>query len=695
MRLGRPSSEYILFHLVKTFIITKIQPMLSFNRYGGLSSFIAEKYCLGYHNGMKCVCCLIIFIAFCFPVYAADPDGKAYLQKGKIGLETKNYEDAICNLSRAEKELPILGDYALLWLSDAYHESGNHQESLTTIRTLLKRYPSSSLLRKARSKEIKEAEETCEGDVQRLFEAYLKDYSHDMEMKYLFAQWLKKNGQDEKAKSVFKDLYREAGPYSGAACSELSPSDIGVEDMIKRASNLTGLAAYKESESLLRSAMDKDDGRWKTEILEELGRSLFRQKRYREASDAYRKAGDKFWEVRSLYRAGEKDAVASALEDILKNGEKRFSPILMAIAADKRREGKSEDALRIYQTIMKRFPTAVEDALWGIGWTHFQAGEYAQATQVFGRLYNTYNDPKYLYWKARSLEADGKGDLKNSRAAAGKGRDFYSVMLSVRARGSSESSGTSETRKIADPITSAEGARPVYKKVDRIEVLFDMGLKKEALAEMVFLSKKTGSLDDILYICAKSQELGEYKLSVRSAVKVPYREELDGFLYPLAYWDTVKNVSTKYSVDPLLVLSIVREESRFDSDARSRAGAMGLMQLMPHTALRLDGKLRLGIKGPGDLLDAKNNLQVGSYYLSLLIKEFGSYPYAIAAYNAGDEIVRKWIRKGGYKSADEFIEDIPYSETRSYVKRVLTSFFAYKRVSPAGENAAEIPFEKL
>jgi soluble lytic murein transglycosylase-like protein len=102
---------------------------------------------------------------------------------------------------------------------------------------------------------------------------------------------------------------------------------------------------------------------------------------------------------------------------------------------------------------------------------------------------------------------------------------------------------------------------------------------------------------------------------------------------------------------------------------------------------------RLG-KGQAHLA-GRMSVHVGAYYLSHLIKEFGSYPYAIAADNAGEEIVRKWIQKGGYRSADEFIEDIPYNETRDYVKRVLTSFFEYKRVSSTGGNILEIPFEKL
>jgi soluble lytic murein transglycosylase len=211
----------------------------------------------------------------------------------------------------------------------------------------------------------------------------------------------------------------------------------------------------------------------------------------------------------------------------------------------------------------------------------------------------------------------------------------------------------------------------------------------------MYISRNTDSMEDIVYICTKLRELGEYKHLVGLALKVPYREELHRFLYPPAYKETIEGLSGKYSIDPLLVLSIVREESRFDSDARSPAGALGLMQLMPHTAFQLDRRLRLGIDSSPDILHVRNNLHVGIYYLSHLVKEFGSYTYAIAAYNAGEEIVKKWLQRGIYKSSDEFIEDIPYSETRNYVKRVLNTFFEYKRNLLTEGSILEIPTEKL
>ncbi len=91
----------------------------------------------------------------------------------------------------------------------------------------------------------------------------------------------------------------------------------------------------------------------------------------------------------------------------------------------------------------------------------------------------------------------------------------------------------------------------------------------------------------------------------------------------------------------------------------------------------------------------RNNLNVGILYLGNLVREFGSYAPAIASYNAGEDIVKKWLKAGHYKSADEFIEDIPYLETRNYVKRVLTTFSEYRRLFSSDDVTTDIPIEKL
>jgi soluble lytic murein transglycosylase len=658
-----------------------------------MQPLIAEKMNLGYHKTMKRFLIILLLLAVAFPVFAMETDGKIFLKKGKQQLENKKYEDAIIHLSRASKDIPLLGDYALLWLSDAYHEIGNHKESLNAIRTLLNKYPDSPLEKKARLREMKEAEETSADNIRQLFESYTRDYKGDQEVKYLYAQWLKKNSYTDQAIKVFKELYIGAGPFSSMAYNELDTSDIRVDDLLRRASNLMNAMEYRTAESVLKTALTRDAGDMGTDIRKALGQSLFRQKRYSEAAELYRQVKDKYWEMRSRYRAGEKNAIESSIEELLCGDDKKLASILISVASDKRREGKKEEAITLFSKVKDSYATAGEDALWGIGWTHYLNGEYKKASDIFSKLYDKFSDTKYLYWKGRSIEADGEDASPIFQQLSQKRRDYYSTLSHSRGRNGNERSvwaGDKRRKKTMAPVHKV-----VLKKMDRIDTLLEIGLSKEASAELVYLSRNTNSLDDVVYICSKLQELGQYKYSVRLAVRVPYTQILLPFLYPLAHWDIVEKLSEKYHVDPLLILAIVREESRFDSDARSSAGALGLMQLMPKTAYRFDKKMKLGIRSSNDILDVKHNLNLGTFYISGLIREFSSYAPAIASYNAGEDIVKQWLQSGKYKSADEFIEDIPYQETRRYVKKVLTTFFEYKRIFSEGEENIDFPIEKL
>jgi soluble lytic murein transglycosylase len=645
--------------------------------------------------------CFLIFVLQCSIVYSEEIDGKALLKKGKEELDGRKYEDAIKSLSEAEKEFPLLRDYALLWLAEAYHETGNNADSLKAIRTLLKKYPDSPLIKRARIKEIEEGDEVSEENLQKMFDSFIKDYPNDTEMKFAYAKWLKRKDKMDSAKSLLKVIFIGAGPLSELAYNELCPSDIRVEDLIEKASNLMKIMDFRGAESVYRSALEKDDGTFHNEILKGLGHSLYKQKRYIEAAGVFEKANELFWKVSSLYRAGEKDAFNSALDELLKKGDKRTGSILIAVAADSRRDGDIEGAIKTYQDVMAQYPSEAEDALWGIGWTYFLTGEYKKAADIFTKLYEDYEDTKYLYWEARSLEASEKDASNLYHKLKKRERDFYSAMSYLRAERPLDQSSTKKMKASSNDIKNDENNSPLTKgenkeckKLDRIEVLFELGLTREALSELIYISKTTNSIDDILYIGSKFQDLGEYKQIVRLSEKVPYREGLHHLFYPRAYWDTVESISQKYGIDPLLILSVMREESMFNPDARSIAGALGLMQLIPQTAFWLEKNLSLGIKNTSHIYNIKNNIHLGTYYLNILMKEFGAYAYALAAYNAGEERVKKWFQKGNYKSIDEFIEDIPYWETRNYVKKVITTYFEYKKFS-VGEEAITSSPENL
>ena len=151
-------------------------------------------------------------------------------------------------------------------------------------------------------------------------------------------------------------------------------------------------------------------------------------------------------------------------------------------------------------------------------------------------------------------------------------------------------------------------------------------MTKEAAAELSAIARKTMNPDELISVSLKLQECGEYREALTLLSRLPSGEAAHNILYPLAYWHIVRNVSEKYSIDPFIILSIMREESRFDTQARSQAGALGLMQLMPQTAYAIDKKVNLNIKSHEHIFDIKANINLGSYYITSLLKEFGSLP---------------------------------------------------------------------
>lgn len=146
--------------------------------------------------------------------------------------------------------------------------------------------------------------------------------------------------------------------------------------------------------------------------------------------------------------------------------------------------------------------------------------------------------------------------------------------------------------------------------------------------------------------------------------------------YPYMYKSTVEKYSYSYGVDPLLVLAVIREESHFYPKSSSPKGALGLMQIMPDTAKEIAAWLGEDYDNV-NLLSVDDNIRYGTWYLAALIKEYnGNTVLALAAYNAGSGRVNNWL-KDELSLESYTIEDIPFKETRDYIKKVLKSYNAY------------------
>lgn len=151
-------------------------------------------------------------------------------------------------------------------------------------------------------------------------------------------------------------------------------------------------------------------------------------------------------------------------------------------------------------------------------------------------------------------------------------------------------------------------------------------------------------------------------------------DNLLGMAYPDMYWDEVRHAVSPYDFPPRLLHALIREESAFDAEVVSHAGAVGLAQLMPATAVQTAGWLDDALD-PTDLEDPATNLALGARYLAYVLDEFSDNPaLALAGYNAGPHRVRQWVARFGNIPVDEFMERIPFHETRGYVARVLSTY---------------------
>ncbi len=155
-----------------------------------------------------------------------------------------------------------------------------------------------------------------------------------------------------------------------------------------------------------------------------------------------------------------------------------------------------------------------------------------------------------------------------------------------------------------------------------------------------------------------------------------YPEKLKNLLYPLYYNDIITERAAKEQIPPLLIASVIREESHFDASIKSWAAARGLMQFIPSTADHIAKELGMKIK-TDDLYNPEISISLGARYLRNLLNEFNSAYYAVASYNGGEGAVRRWLKNCKTRDPHEFIMNINYSQTRNYVRKVMASYFNY------------------
>jgi soluble lytic murein transglycosylase len=617
---------------------------------------------------------LLYLPAFAYAGNETVKDG-AYFVDGIEYYNTGNYAEALKSLGTAYKKLPSVGDYSLLYIAKSYIETGGPDKAIKNVKTLYKKYPNSPLLEKARGIEIMATLQTDEHGVFDLLDRYVRDYPSDMDMKFLFAGFLKETGRLEEAKPLLKDIYRSACTLSAEALDDLEPKDITALDLFERGANLMQSRQYELAEKDLRAALTKCDDTLKPNVTAKLADTLFRQRKYREASKLFLDVGDLYNAARSFIRAGNGKEFHRAMKKLVASRDPKGAKLMLSYAGDLRRKGKTTKALKILKKVNKKYPEMAEEALWSRGWIYYRNRDYAKAKKSFSELYSKHKAPKYLYWQARAGERVGEDPTELYKKINDDG--FYGVLTQIR---------TDRLTNQAEHLRETEFRNP--KPIERIDLLVDAGLNKEAAQELILMAERKSDYQSLREITLRLMNLQEYRRAMLIASTLPQDMRPFEVQYPMAFWSSVASEASGNGIDPYIVLSLMREESHFDPEALSSAGAVGLMQLMPQTAEHTAQRLKVSIDGPESLHNVDLNIKLGSYFLSGLLNRFDSVPAALAAYNAGGTRVKTWLSQNNYRSSDEFIEDIPFEETRNYVKRIVRTYFHYWRARPAEEKVS-------
>lgn len=150
--------------------------------------------------------------------------------------------------------------------------------------------------------------------------------------------------------------------------------------------------------------------------------------------------------------------------------------------------------------------------------------------------------------------------------------------------------------------------------------------------------------------------------------------------YPLKYEDLVSKYADAHGMEREFVCAVIATESKFSTNTKSGKGAVGLMQIMPQTAEWVGGKLGIDDVSEESLKDPETNIRIGTWYLKFLLDRYENADTAAAAYNAGHGNVDKWLANKDYSDDGETLKDIPFEETKKYVKKVKRAYEIYKKI---------------
>ena len=347
--------------------------------------------------------------------------------------------------------------------------------------------------------------------------------------------------------------------------------------------------------------------------------------------------------------------------------------------------GRYDEAFDVYDRLAREQPRAsvASEARWRAGWVRYLAGDLPEAASYFARIADdgpSSGRAAAEYWAARirALLQDPGADAALGTLASEQPATYYGALAAGRAG----QVASDATPNVVAPPPAVFPEELAGAHAARARALASLGLLGLARRELDAIPDDAPRLLVAQAFSAVSAP-GAALLSARGAGPDP-DDATRRFLYPLGFWPVVEREARARGLDPLLVVSLIRQESLFLPDAVSPADAHGLMQLLPRTAREVAADAGLTTAEARALHAVTTNVRLGTTLLRRLLDRYdGSSAKALAAYNAGEDAVAKWERRYGPRPDDEFTELISYRETRDYVKLVLQNLQVYRQLYAA------------
>jgi len=655
----------------------------------------------------------------------------ARLLRGYLRLQAKDYSTAATLLADQNiGRLTALGDYALYYRGQALHESGGAAEAEREFRRLAQIYPSSLLARAAALQSAGSA--MLRGDYQTVINdlAPLVEKNDGAALK-LRADALEKAGRASDAVATLRKLYYDApqsaeadkaGARLAALGATAAPADAAQQrrraDRLYQA-GLYALAAqaYAQIPALFPDAATD-------EIWLRAGVSYYKSNSFKQAIDALsqvRSRSPKVTGEASYYKGlgqlslkGEGAALQTLAEmrRATPNSE-RIGDLLYAVGRHYDNANRDDQASAYYTQLVRQFPQAdgADEAQFWLAWRAHVARDYRTASRLLTEHVANYsgvteNRGKAGFWAA--VDSERSGDKETAMT-------LYRGMLLRYGAGWF---GLNAERRIAQLAKEGVRGRPIEsdlllrravqglqtidlpqetvqdadaERVTKAEQLMRVSMHQSAMNELdAARAKHPNSPSVNLRIAQIFRAQGE-PVAALNALKRAYPDygqmlpeeatrEVWSIFYPLKWWSNNKEEAKRHNIDPYLIAGLIRQETVFTPNARSRANALGLMQLLPYVGRDVARKTGAGAITANDLFNPVLNIQLGTAYVKELMDGFDRFEYVAAAYNGGPGRVRRWIKDLPTSEIEEWVESIPLSETRLYVQGVYRNARQYQRL---------------